>query len=113
MEKLNIRTKEKVQKDIELLRQGMVKYFKCNEADIKITEIKFEDTSYTAAISYSYIDWNRSSLRNFIYSTCIFDIEGDYDLKGVFRYESKFYKYENLSQFFTVISKEMEGLNTK
>lgn len=113
MLKLNIKSKEKIKRDIELLVSSMIKYFKCSEEDIKLTEIKFDDSSYVAAISYNYIDWNIPNKRNFITSTCKYYIEGDYDLKGVFRYEGKFYKFENLSLFFTVISKEMEGLNAK
>jgi len=113
MIKLNIKTKEKIQNDLELLRQSMVKYFNCTEEDVKIPEVKFDAHKYTATIAYEYIDWNHSSLRRFLYSTCYFEITGEYGLKGTFRYEGYFYKYENLSPFLLVISKEMEGLKNK
>jgi hypothetical protein len=112
MENLQVKKKDKIQNDLELLRQNIVKYLKCGEDDVKITEVKFDDKNYSAKICYNYIDWARSSLRKFIYSTCYFDISGEYELKGVFRYEGYFYKYDNLSPFFTIISKEMQGLNT-
>ena len=113
MENLNNRKKEKIFYDLELLRKSIVKYFKCTEEDVKILEVKFDDRNYTATISYNYIDWNRSDLRRFIYSTCYFEITGEYGLKGTFRYEGYFYKYENLSSFLMVISKEIEELKNK
>ena len=113
MEHVNTKKKENIESDLELLRQNMVKYFKCNEEDIKISEAKFDTNHFTATIAYNYIDWNRSSLRDFIYSICQFDIEGDYELKKAFRYEGHLYRFDNLSHFFEIISKEMAEPNNK
>ncbi len=113
MIKINIKTKEKVKKNIGLLVSGMIKYFKCSEEDVKISGVKFDAHNFAATIAYNYIDWNRSSLRGFLYATCYFEITGEYELKGTFKYEDYFYKYDNLSPFLTVISKEIEELKNK
>ena len=113
MGNINSIKKQLIQNNLELLKRNMVKYLKCGKEDVKILDIKFSDKNYSAKICCNYIDWASSSLKRFLYSTCYFDIDGEYELKDVFRHEGYYYKFDNLSPFFTVISKEMEGLNNK
>ncbi len=110
MKKLNKEKMEKIRNDLEILRKSLIKYLRCSEKDVKIIDVKFDDKIYTAKICYNYLDWERSSLRKFVYTTCYFDITGEYELKGVFRYEEYFYKFSSPTDFLLHVSNEIGSL---
>ena len=103
--------KEKVQEQLEKLLPQMALYFKCEENDIKISKINFYNGNFSAAISYRYIDKERSDLRKIITSIYYFDIDGEYLEKEGIWYEGTFYTYDNVTALFDIILQEIEELN--
>lgn len=103
--------KEKVQEQLEKLLLQMAQYFNCEENNIKISKINFYNGKFSAAISYKYIDKERSDLKKIITSIYYFDIDGEYSENEGIWYEGTFYTYNNVTALFDVILQEIEGLN--
>ncbi len=105
-----VERREHLKEKLIFLKREMVKFFNCSNENIKFSEPAYIDDKCKVNVSFTMVNMEKSSLKRFVSSTYYFDFEDEYIKREGILYEGNFYSYEELNDFFSKVSSEMEKM---
>ncbi len=102
--------RKKLKKKILYLKHQMAKYFNSDDKFIKFSDPIYKTDRYKVNVELTLINSETSTLSKLYTTTYYFDFAGEYIKREGIWYEGQSFSYDELNDFFKLISMEIKEL---